>query len=104
MAAKIKRGDRRPGVTITCKRDGVPADLSIATTLKLLGKINGNLIINRVVTSTELGKVVVDPWAPGDTDTVGRLQLEVEATWADGTKTTFPPDKYLEVDIIPDLG
>ena len=104
MAVKIKRGDRRPGVTITCKLDGALADLSLASSLKLLGKLNGNLIINRTVTSASLGKVVIDAWEATDTNTAGRLQLEVEATWADGTKTTFPPDKYLEVDIIPDLG
>ena len=68
------------------------------------GKINGNLIINRVVTSTDRSARSLSTLGPGDTDTVGRLQPEVEATWADGTKTTFPPDKYLEVDIIPDLG
>lgn len=104
MPAKIKRGDRRPGATIECKLDGVLVDLSVASSVKLLGKINGNLIINRSVTQASVGKVVIEPWGVGDTDVVGRLQLEVEATWSDGTKTTFPPDKYLEVDIIPDLG
>lgn len=104
MAVKIKRGDRRPGVTITCKNGSSPAPLNQATSLKLLGKLNGSLLINRTATGGADGKVVIDAWEDADTATAGTLLLEVEATWEDGTKTTYPPDKYLEVQIIPDLG
>lgn len=104
MAVKIKRGDRRPGVTITCKNGSAPADLTLAAQLRLIGSLGGVVIIDRPVTGSVDGEVVVDTWEVADTADPGRLELEVEATWADGTIQTFPGDRYLEVDIIPDLG
>ena len=104
MAVKIKRGDRRPGVTITCANGSTPVDLTVASEVRLLGKLGSTLVINRVVTGGADGKVVVETWQTADTSTAGRLLLEVQVTWSDGTIQTFPGDKYLEVDIIPDLG
>lgn len=104
MAVKIKRGDRRPGVTITCKNGSTPANLTLASSLRLIGKLGSTVIIDRPVVGDIDGKVVIDKWEVGDTATAGKLQLEVEAIWADGTPQTFPGDRYLEVDIIPDLG
>lgn len=104
MAVKVKRGDRRPGITIECKNGSAPAPLDQATSLKLYGKLAGTLIANRTVTGGADGKVVIDAFEATDTANSGTLLLEVEATWADGTKTTYPNDKYVEVVIVPDLG
>jgi hypothetical protein len=104
MAAKIKRGDRRPGVTITCKNGSQPANLTLATSLRLIGKLGSTKIIDRPVVGNADGTVVIDVWEISDTANPGKLQLEVEVIWADGTPQTFPGDRYLEVDIIPDLG
>lgn len=104
MAVKIKRGDRRPGVTITCLNGSTPIDLTVASSVRLIGKLGGSKIIDREVTGTADGKVVIEVWEVNDTATAGRLQMEVQVTWADGTIQTFPGDRYLEVEIIPDLG
>lgn len=101
---KIKRGDNRPGASITCKNGSVPVDLTLATSLRLIGILNGAPHINRAVTGTALGVVSIPTWEDTDTATTGLLQLEVEATWADDTKQTFPGSTYLEVEIVPDLG
>lgn len=101
---RIKRGDTRPGATITCKIDGVLANWEDFSEVRLLGAIDGTLVINRVVEPTTPGYVDVE-FEPTDTATAGRMQVEVQAIWQDGTnKTTFPDDGFMEVDIIPDLG
>ncbi len=104
MAVKIKRGDRRPGVTITCTDAGAPVDLTLASELRLIGVLDGTKIIDRAVVGSVDGKVVIDKWEVSDTEDPGILQLEVEAIWSDGTPQTFPGNTYLEVEIIPDLG
>lgn len=104
MGMKIKRGDNRPGATITCRNGTVPVDLTTATQLRLLGSLDGSLVINRAVTGNANGEVVIDAWESADTATAGTLQVEVEATWGDGTVQTFPGAGYLEVEVVPDLG
>jgi hypothetical protein len=101
---RIKRGDTRPGATITCKIDGVLADWTQFSEVRLLGAIDGTLVIDRLVEPTVPGYVDVD-FLSTDTAIAGRMQVEVQAIWTDGiNKTTFPDDGFMEVDIIPDLG
>lgn len=104
MALKIKRGDTRPGATIYCKDGSVAADLTVASSVRLLGKLGSSLIIDRLVSGNADGTVVIETWEVADTATPGLLQLEVEVIWADGSKQTFPTGNYLEVEIVPDLG
>ncbi len=104
MARKIKRGDTRPGALITCKDGTQTVDLTLASSLRLLGRLGGASVIDRAVTGNAVGQVLIETWEPSDTANVGLLELEVEATWADGSTQTFPGGSYLEVEIVQDLG
>ena len=104
---KVKRGDRRPGATITCKDGAALVDLTAADSMRLIGKMDGASgfpLIDRPITGNAAGEVVIDSWEVGDTATVGTLHLEVEVTWGDGAPQTFPVDGFLCVQIVPDLG
>jgi hypothetical protein len=46
---------------------------------------------------------VTHVWIAGETDTVGNMNVEVEATWPDGSVQTFPYLGYLRVSIGQDL-
>lgn len=104
MALKIKRGDTRPGATIYCKNGSQPVDLTVASSVRLLGKLGSTLIIDRFVTGNNAGEVVIETWEVADTATTGLMQIEVEVIWADGSKQTFPNGTYMQVEIVPDLG
>ncbi len=99
----IKRGDTVPDLSITVTDNGTIVDLTTATTVKVIGTINGSLIFSRVVTGTALG-VVTMPWQPADTATAGMLEIEVEVTWpGTGKIQTFPADGVLRVNVEQDL-
>lgn len=112
MAEKcyIKQHDLEPDLEIQLLSDTDPVDLSQAqsalflmssrkTGLKAFGSMT---IADQTVTST-LG-VVTYTWQPGDTDTVGDYNGEVQITWPVGKPQTFPANGYFTVTIQKDLG
>lgn len=99
---QIKRKDTRPSLRITCSDDGVPVDLTTAQEVRVVGVLDEAIKMNRAVSGSATGDVVVE-WLPTETNTAGRMQVEVQVTWADGGVQTFPGHRYLEVEIIPDL-
>lgn len=101
MTLEIKRGDTLPPLTITLTDDGA-VDLTAAQSIRVIGTRAGVEVFDRTATGDAAGVVVMD-FQTGDTDTVGRILVEVEVTWDDGVQT-FPPDTYLAVDVTPDLG
>lgn len=105
-----KRNDTGPPITIVCL-DGVnPQNLTGATTAKfLMGTINAQGVSTIKVNGTmtfdadrTTGKVSYD-WGNTDLDTVGEYKAEVEITWANGDKQTFPGDGYLTIIVVGDL-
>ena len=106
-----KRNDTGPPITIVCLDGTVPQNLTGATAARfLMGTISaqGNATIKVDGTMTfdadrTTGKVTYD-WGLTDLDTVGEYKAEVEITWGNGDKQTFPGDSYLIIKVVGDLG
>ena len=98
----MKRGDTRPALTITCLDGTSPVDLTNAIQVRVIGSRRGTQIFDTTTTGTAEG-VVVRAWEPEDTDETGVINVEVEVTWADTTVQTFPAERYLTVEVKPDL-
>jgi hypothetical protein len=111
---KIKQNDTRPYARATLYEDEEilkAADVSSgkATNIKFNMKLKGAGGPVKVDEGTAVrvtdgidGKVEYR-WTTGDTDTIGTYDCEFEVTWTDGGKQTFPPDKYLTVEIVAEL-
>jgi len=99
---RIKRGDTFYGLRATLKRNGVPVDLTDCTVNFFMtnGKITVTPLVNILDAPNGLVQVVFDS---GDTDTAGIYRAEFEVTHVDGRKETFPSDRYLMLQIVPDL-
>lgn len=99
---KLKRGDTAPPFQATITDDG-PVDFTTATAIKVIGLRDRTPVFARAATGNAEG-VVTMPWQQGDTAIAGLVRVEIEATWPDGSITTYPPDGYLHVLVSPDLG
>lgn len=99
----LKQHDTRPGLMITCTDSGQPVDLTQATSVKVIGSLEGLVLFSEATTGTAEG-VVTRAWTVQDTGTAGTILVEVEATWPGGAVQTFPADDYLRVEVMPDLG
>lgn len=106
-----KRNDTGPPITITCLDGANPQNLTGATSAKfIMGTINaaGVATIKTQGAMTfdadrTTGRVTYD-WGATDLDTIGEYKAEVEITWANGDKQTFPGDSYLTIKVVGDLG
>jgi hypothetical protein len=107
-ALVLKRGDRRPSFKGQCLDGTTPVNLTTATSAKLILK-SGSLTVTPtlVIEDATLGKVRYD-WTAGDLTGVlaaaATYRAEVEVTWNDGTKQTFPGGDYGTVIVVSDLG
>lgn len=106
-----KRNDTGPPITITCLDGTNPKDLTSATSAKfLMGTINASGVSTAKVTGSmtfdadrTTGKVTYT-WGATDLDTPGDYKVEVEVTFSNGEKQTYPSDSYLTVSVIADVG
>jgi hypothetical protein len=104
MELTMKQHDTRPNLTCTLSDGASVLDLTPGGTIvKVIGSQNSQVLFSRVVGGSSVG-VVVMPWQVGDTATAGTISVEVEVTWPDQTVQTFPPDSYLVVRVVRDLG
>lgn len=106
-----KRGDLEPDLVIDLAASPTTVDLTTATSWKVLGRLRGQatLLINAANTPAvdpvdKWKAVVTHQWASPQTAEVGLLLVEVEATWPDGHKQTFPTNGYIQIRISEDLG
>lgn len=99
----VKRGDTWPKLAIVCTDDGAPVDLTTAASIRIIGRQFGVTIFSKSVTGDVNGLVLASLVA-GDTDRSGPMSVEVEVTWSPTEIQTFPPDTYLTLDIVEDLG
>lgn len=98
---RIYRGDLMPSLVITCLDGDDPVDLTIATSVFVIGVRDGVVLFNRAATSaTALGVVTMD-WVANDTAVTGVIEVEVEVTWPGARAQTFRPPEM--VTIAPDL-
>jgi len=99
---KIYTGDLLPPLKITLKDSEVDVNLDQATSVRVLGRRNGELIFDR--TGDDISwvhdgaiSVVTMPWQAGDTDEAGMIEPEVEVTWPGPKPQTFRPPTAVHV-------
>ena len=101
---RIKRGDKKPDLVIDCTNDGVPVNLTTATSVRVIAKRGlTTVFIDTAPTRDNVNGIVTHAWAGTETDTAGRLMCEVEVTWPSAKLQTFPAFGALPVDIEADL-
>lgn len=103
---EMKRGDLLPALVITVT-DPV-ADFPAVDTWKVLIRQDRSGVIiadiaPAVDTTTPNTAVITHTWVAGETDAVGTISVEVEATWPDGKPQTFPCNAFNHVSIIQDI-
>lgn len=100
----MKKGDLTPNLSITCTSDGAAVNLTTASSITVVARREGasTPLFSRAATGNSSG-VVTMSWVAGDTDTVGRINIEVLVTWPGAKPQRFPATSYLSVDILPNL-
>jgi len=86
---------------------GSPIDVTGATVLFLMrlapaGAVKISAGAMGAVGSATNGRVKYS-FAPGDVDTAGTYEAEVQATFANGLVRTFPEENYITVEIEDDI-
>lgn len=106
----MKRGDLEPDLVLIPEDATGVANLNGVASWRVLGRYRGQLVLDDAPDTA-----VVDPgnsaratlthaWQAGETDVIGDMLVEAEATWPGGRKQTFPADGYVIVRFHADLG
>lgn len=102
------RGSRKPDLQITCEDGDREADWALleAADVTVRGYLNDALVFSGTATEISLvegggGINVRRVWGSGETETVGRLWIEVIVEFGSGFPQTFPADGPLRLDIVP---
>jgi hypothetical protein len=104
----IKQNDRKPDLEAICiDQDNAVVNLTAAVAVKFNmidpgGAVKISLGAASIVAPPTDGKVQY-LWGAIDTDTAGKFNGEFEVEWSDGTKTTFPNFRYIQIEILPDI-
>lgn len=93
---KIHRGDLLPDLIITLTDNGVPVDLTGATSVHVIGIKNRTVVFNREATADAEGSVTM-VWEAADTSSTGTIKLQVRVVWPTSKPQTFPVDEDIEV-------
>lgn len=99
----IKRHDRHP--VYEYELAGSSESLAGATVLLLIRPLGASTPVTSYTMeiTSEAGRLVRYAWEDGDTDTAGEYDTEIEVTYADGRKETWPMDGYDRLRIVADL-
>jgi Rib/alpha/Esp surface antigen-like repeat protein len=102
----IKQNDTNPAMEFTLQdSDGQAVDLSGATARFLMRARGGTTVKTDAaasITNAASGVVQYTPVA-ADTDTAGQYEAEIEVTYSDSTKETFPSRGYISIVIQDDI-
>lgn len=108
LVFEVKRGDTAPAFRARCLNGDTPLDLTGASVRFLMRSYRGTEVL--VAGPMTLDDQTTDPgwvrrpWAAGDLATAGTYRAEVEVTWGDGTRQTFPRNGYVNVVVTGDVG
>jgi hypothetical protein len=102
----LKRGDSKPDLVITVTDPG--ATFQLVESWRVLIRRGSDTFEDDAptvsISADHATAVLTHLWNPTETDTIGNLDVEVEATWPDGAIQSFPPVGYEKVKITQDLG
>ncbi len=105
---EIKRHDRRPYFRFQLLADGAPVPgLDGSESIQFLMRLKGSAApkVNAAATWLDVSQAIGEyRWAPGDTEDAGEFEAEVELTWANGEKETWPNNQYYPVKVYEDVG
>jgi hypothetical protein len=99
---RIKAGDTAEDLVIPLTENGIPLNITAATSVTVRGARRGGLvpIINDTnPTRDNANGVVTHVWQALEVAVPGRLWVDVIVTWPTKGPQTFPPLGYLAVDI-----
>jgi hypothetical protein len=103
----IKRGDTSPALELQILDGEAPVQgLATASEVRLLLRANSSvapLVSAPMAVQNQTLKQgwVSRAWQTGETDVAGSYRGEVQVTWGDGSKTTFPAAGYFTVQVVP---
>ncbi|MBL3569934.1 hypothetical protein BV509_01115 [Rhodovulum sulfidophilum] len=104
----IKRGDTSPGLeyqlSVYEPGSAVLAGASARFLMQPYRDASAPLTVDAPAAIHDVDGIVRYAWVEGDTGTAGTYRAEVEITWPDGTRETFPAAGWLEIRITEDLG
>jgi lysophospholipase L1-like esterase len=84
-------GDLKPDLRVTLSAAG-PVDVTEAENVRIIGKRGDHIVFDRAPDTQDVvgdTSVLTMLWQDGDTDTKGRIQVEVEVTWPGDERQTF---------------
>lgn len=107
-----KRGDLEPDLVVDLVAAPTTVDLTLVGSWRILGRLRGQtaLVMDATPTSVAVDPVnkykaaVTHQWTTPETAVAGLMLVELEATWPDGHKQTFPTTGYIQIRISNDLG
>jgi hypothetical protein len=94
-----------PALVITlfdaAKRNPQDVNTTTASSIKVIGTRDQTIVFDHSVTpasTSHVGRtsIVTMPWVSGDTDTEGRIDIEVEVTWPGSRLESFRPG-YVDI-------
>jgi hypothetical protein len=103
----MKRGDLYPHFRGRVLDGTTGQDLSTAVGVKFIMRdSSGTVVVDdaAIVEDDDEDGWVRYEWSSGDTDEAGNFDAEVEVEWVSGKPQTFPPDRYVKILIVGDLG
>lgn len=104
---KAKRGDSAPMFRAQCLDGTTPVNLTSATGVRFLMRNQaGAVVINAAMVvedQTANTGWVHYAWAPTDLAVAGYYQAEVEVTWGDDRRQTFPPEDTVSILVSADV-
>lgn len=107
MTFQIKRNDTRVNLKATLSNESGPVNLTGCTVRFFMAPYlkNGLKIINREAQIVDAPQGIV--WfvfEDGDTRETGLYKAELQVTFPDGRRETFPNTGYIAIEIQSDLG
>lgn len=96
---EVRQGDLLPPLTIDVTDQGEPVDMTMATTVHVLGYQGGVEVFDRPATTVGVGQVMMN-WSTGDTDNIGPMKVFVRINWT-GRELTVEPDNKVQILRVP---
>lgn len=104
MTLTMYTGDLEPDLEVTLSSSAGAVDVTTAVSVRVIGRRGGTIIFDRNPNDDDVtvavagdNSVVTMSWEAGDTDAIGRIQVEVEVTWPGTRPQTFRAEGGVDV-------